>query len=288
MEWFPLTLLCAFSLATADALTKRHLADCRTRELVLVRMVAPALLLAPLMLLHPLPPVPAPFWWWLALLVPLEVAAMFLYMRAIRDTPPHLTLPYLAFTPVFNVLTGWWILGETVSGRGLAGVLLVVAGAYLLNLKHLRSSRGLWQPLAAVARERGSRLMLGVAAIYSITSVGGKAAMAYATPATFGPFYFVVIGGLTALFFALREPSALTILRRRPAPVLAIGLAMAAMVLTHFAAIARVEVAYMITVKRTSLLFGIAYGALWFGERGTLLHLFAGLLMVGGVGLILI
>jgi len=43
----------------------------------------------------------------------------------------------------------------------------------------------------------------------------------------------------------------------------------------------------MIAVKRTSLLFGILYGALWFRERGLGRHLIAGLLMVAGIFLIL-
>jgi drug/metabolite transporter (DMT)-like permease len=61
---------------------------------------------------------------------------------------------------------------------------------------------------------------------------------------------------------------------------------MALMVMTHFAAIAQVEAAYMIAVKRTSMLFGILYGALLFGERHLGRHLLAGALMIGGVALI--
>ena len=63
---------------------------------------------------------------------------------------------------------------------------------------------------------------------------------------------------------------------------------MAVMVVTHFLAIARVEVAYMIAVKRTSLLFGILYGALLFRERRLGQNMFAGALMVAGVALILL
>jgi len=48
----------------------------------------------------------------------------------------------------------------------------------------------------------------------------------------------------------------------------------------------RVEVAYMIAVKRTSLLFGILYGALFFRERGFSGRILAGGLMLGGVFLI--
>ena len=35
---------------------------------------------------------------------------MMLYMAAIRDHPLSLTLPFLAFTPVFNILVAWWLL----------------------------------------------------------------------------------------------------------------------------------------------------------------------------------
>ena len=59
---------------------------------------------------------------------------MWLYMRAIRESPLSLTLPYLAFTPVFNILTGYIFLGEQVSSAGMAGIVLVVCGAWLLNL----------------------------------------------------------------------------------------------------------------------------------------------------------
>jgi drug/metabolite transporter (DMT)-like permease len=42
----------------------------------------------------------------------------------------------------------------------------------------------------------------------------------------------------------------------------------------------------MIAVKRTSLLFGILFGALFFQERGLWVHVLAGGLMLGGVFLI--
>ena len=44
----------------------------------------------------------------------------------------------------------------------------------------------------------------------------------------------------------------------------------------------------MIAVKRTSLLFGILYGALFFREPGLARRLPAGALMVAGVALILL
>lgn len=287
MDWFPIALLCAFSLASADAFTKKYLADYRGRDLVLIRFAVPALLLTPLLWLEPLPDVPPVFWAWVGALVPLELVAMLLYVKALQVSPLHLTVPYLAFTPVFNILTGWLLLGEQVSPGGAVGIILVVAGTYILNIGSFRSG-GWLAPFRAVSDEPGSRLMLAVAAIYSVTSVMGKAAMAYATPASFGPFYYVLIGGTIVVGFAVTCPRRLYAVVRRPMPTLLVGVMMATMVVTHFLAIARVEVAYMISVKRTALLFGILYGAVLFGERRLGLHLAAGGLMVAGVALIVI
>lgn len=289
MDWLTLSLLCAFSLASADAVTKRWLQGFDTREITLVRFVWPAVLLSPLLMAEPLPALPMAFWSWMGILLPVEILAMLLYMRAIRDYPLALTLPYLAFTPVLVVLTGWLLLGERISGRGLAGIVLVVAGAWLLNLQRPDFSqwRTLGAPLGAILRNPGSRMMLGVAALYSLTSVGGKGAMQYMPPQQFGAFYFALVSAATLLIFGVRRPALVRALWRRPAPSLVVGAFMAAMVFTHFLAIQKVEVAYMIATKRTSLLFGMIYGALWFHERDLPARLLAGALMVAGVFLIL-
>jgi drug/metabolite transporter (DMT)-like permease len=288
MPWFGLTLLSAFCLATADAITKRYLADYRPGQMALVRFGVTGVLLSPLLVLQHWPSPPAPFWGWLAALLPFEISAMWLYMKAIRECPLSLTLPYLAFTPVFNVATGYVLLGERVTLTGLAGIALVLCGAWLLNLDARHDGKGpaLMAPLRAIARERGSRLMLGVAALYSLTSVMGKGALRYVTPGFFGPFYFVLLGAATTLLFASRDVRTWRVLGRRPWPHLSVGLFMGGMVVAHFYAIAHVTVAYMIAVKRTSLLFGMLYGAWLFGETGLKRNLVAGTLMIAGVCLI--
>lgn len=289
MDWLALTLICAFALASADALTKKALGGRDVRELTLVRFTLPGVLLLPWLFAQPLPELPAAFWAWIAVLLPAEIVAMLLYQRAIRDHALSLTLPYLAFTPVLVALTGWLVLGETVSLHGLAGILLVAFGAWLLNIR--RTTRGgFWRqaaaPLLAIWENPGSRQMLAVATIYAFTSVGGKRAMGFATPETFGALYFGLLGLLTFLVFAVPQPRRLSIFRQQPVASLAVGALMAVMVVTHFLALSKVEAAYMIAVKRTSLLFGILYGALLFREANAGRNLVAGALMVVGVALI--
>ena len=283
--WFSLGVLCAFSLAPADALTKKYFSDATGLQLTALRLAAPGILLLPLTFIYPLPPVPPVFWVLIVILVPFELLAMWLYMLAIRDNPLHLTVPYLAFTPVFNILTGMVILGETISLTGFFGILLVVTGAWFLNVESIHFHD--WKaPFMAFFRVRGPRLMLSVALIYSFTSVLGKRAMQYATPESFGPFYFALLGMVGIAVTLLHYPGNTIVFVRRWQPLLLVGGCMAIMIITHFHAVAQVEVAYFIAVKRSSLLFGILYGYLLFREENIYRHFLAGALMVCGIAMI--
>jgi drug/metabolite transporter (DMT)-like permease len=290
-SWLPLSLLCAFSLASADAATKAWLQGFSVRELTVARFGIGGLLMTPLLAgLPPIASLSGELWWWLAALVPLELLAMLLYMAAIRDHPLSLTLPYLAFTPVFAIGIAWLVLGERVTGQGGLGILLVVAGTWLLNADQARAGdwRSWLRPFRAILHERGSRMMLAVAAIYAFTSTLGKGAMQYLEPRLFGPFYYALLGLAATLVFALPQPRIFVRLARRPVPVLLVGALVGLMAYTHFLAIQQVEVAYMIAVKRLSLVFGILYGTLLFKEPGLGRRLPAGGLMLAGVGLILL
>lgn len=289
MSWFYLALLSALTVALADAYTKKGFAGFPTMSILLIRFSVPGLLLLPLALFHGLPPVPAEFWYYLAACVPLELIAMWFYITAIRDYPLHLTLPFLAFTPVFNILTGYVVLGEQVELFGAIGILLVVVGTYILNIDSIgRPVRDVLAPFRAVLRVRGSLLMLLVAGIYSFTSVLSKRAMQFTTPESFGALYFVVLGLAVVCLALLWQPRAITGVWQRPRYTLLVAIFMAVMVVSHFLAIAMVEVAYMVAVKRTSLLFGILLGA-WLFRAGRLRqHVPAAIIMLIGVVLILI
>ena len=290
MDWFYLALLSALSLAFADAFSKKYFVENTGLELLLVRFFVPGVLLLPITLMGDYPAISSGFWLWIAILIPLELAAMFLYSLAIRDSPLYLTLPYLAFTPVFNVFTANIILGETVTLQNLVGILLVVFGAYWLNVKKSDGVQNynLLSPLRAIVTEKGSRMMLTAAIIYSITGVMGKGAMQYVEPETFGAFYFSIIGFSTLVFILLLRPGSIKVVTSKPRYSFLVAICMSIMVISHFLAIAQIEVAYMVAVKRTSLLFGIALGAIFFSEKHLSQHFMAGALMVIGVAVILI
>lgn len=289
MSWFWIALICALSLALADSLTKKYFSHFSGLSILLVRLSLPGLVLLPYSLSVGLPDVPMDFWYLMLILIPLEITAMWFYVIAIRDTPLHLSLPYLSFTPVFVILTGYLFLNETVTWDGSLGIVLIMAGAYLLNIDRVgKSWRTVFSPLVAIFRLRGSVLMLMTALIYSLTSVLGKKAMLYTDATTFGAFYFSSIGLVTLVLITILQPSTLRHVLVRPGAISLVGVLMAIMVVTHFIALEQVETAYMLSVKRTSMIFGMLLGAWMFKDMSFRQHLPAGLIMLIGVGLILI
>ncbi len=75
-------------------------------------------------------------------------------------------------------------------------------------------------------------------------------------------------------------------LLRRPFWGLLVGCCMAASILCHFHGISLAPAAYLIAIKRTSLLFSVLYGGLWLGEGHLLARLTGASCMVAGIILI--
>ncbi|MCK9263852.1 MAG: DMT family transporter [Desulfomonilia bacterium] len=281
MDWLFLAVLAAFSLATADALTKKHFSRLSAYEMGITRLTYTLPWLVIALFFIPWPCLDRTFFLAFGAALPLEVLAFLCYMRAIKISPLSLTLPFLAFTPVFIILTGRLILGETVTGLGIAGILCIVAGAYSLNLSQART--GVLEPFRAIFREPGSVLMLLVSFIYSITSTLGKLAVLHSNPYFFGVSYYMVLALLMLSFLPLAKNARAENLLKNPRAGLMVGTFMAIMVISHMLAISLVEAAYMIAVKRTSLLFGVLYGAWLFREAKITERLAGALIMMVGV-----
>ncbi len=281
MNWFSLSLLCAFFTATADALCKKTLAKNNEYLIAWVRVgfASPFLLL-----ILPFTGIPAlDLWFLLSLLalLPLEILALILYMKAIKTSPLSLTLPFLALTPVFLIFTSYLVLGEKVDKFGIAGIALTTVGAYLLNVNTAR--HGVWEPFKAIRRERGSMYMIMVAFIYSITSMLGKVAVMHSSPLFFSATYYPVLAAVLFPILLWKNNGEMKRLVTQFPSFSLIGIVMSLAIVAHFFAISLIEVPYVISVKRTSLLFGIMYGALWFHEKNVRERLFGGILMVAGV-----
>lgn len=282
IPWVFYALMAAFTLATADAISKKAMS--RTDELVIawVRQGYSLPFLSLSLLFIEIPHLDRTFYLTLLIIVPLEVTAIILYIKAIRLSPLSLSVPFMALSPVFIIVIAFFMLGELPDKSGLAGIFLIAAGAYILNVS--ATSEGFLGPLRAIKREKGSVLMIIVAIIYSVTSTVGKIAIQHSSPVFFGFFYPVILTIVFSIILSIKGD--IRKVTSRPVLFLGIGFFIAIMVLSHFIAISMTDVAYMISVKRTSLIFSVIYGRFLFGEKNTGERLLGSVIMVAGVILI--
>lgn len=100
---------------------------------------------------------------WIALLIggSLNTITTVLYMKAYKHSDLSITSPMAAFTPLFLLIMSPIILGEFPRAWGLLGVLLIVAGSYMMNIQERRN--GYIEPFRMLFREKGPKLMLAVA-----------------------------------------------------------------------------------------------------------------------------
>lgn len=284
--WIVYSLLTALSLATSDALTKRALSSRDEYFVAWARLIFALPLLLGCLLFIEIPPLDKTFWIAVLCAIPLEIIALILYTRALKVSPMSLTMPFLALTPVFLIFISYVIVGEKVSMGGGAGIFLMAVGGYILNLHKVRKT--VLEPIKALFRERGVIFIIVVAFIFSITSSLGKIAIEHSSPVFFGSFYILLV----TIFFtpiALKKSGGnMTITKKDIAPLAAVGFTYSLMIVFHMIAMSLTNVAYMISVKRTSLLFSIVYGYFLFKEEKIGEKMAGGIIMLSGFILIIL
>ncbi|ODS32220.1 MAG: DMT family permease [Candidatus Scalindua rubra] len=284
MNWFVYAFVCALSVAIADALSKKALINNDSYLVAWVRFGYTAPLMVFIFPFVDIPRLDGVFFIITFLLLPLDIIALLLYMRAINISPLSLTLPFLSLTPVFLIGTSYIILGERPDKTGFIGILLVTIGAYLLNIRTIK--RGFFEPLKAIAKEKGSVLMIIVAFIFCITLNLGKIAVQHSSPIFFSIFYSFLLSSFLFLIVSFKTKNIFSKIVSQPILFLFIGFSTAIMMITHLKAISLVEVSYMVSVKRLSLLFGVIFGAMFFMETNIKERFLGAAIMVLGIILI--
>ncbi|MEW6410170.1 MAG: DMT family transporter [Nitrospirota bacterium] len=290
MLWIFYSFISAFTLSTADALSKKALSRFDEYIIAWTRVAFAAPLLTVILFFIEIPELDATFWMVTAMLLPLEIGAKIMYIKAIKASPLSLTIPFLAFTPVFLILTSFIFLGEIPNLYGVIGILLVVAGGYTLNIQEFKE--GIFEPVKAVFKEKGSLYMLIIAFVYSITSNLGKIAILHSTPLFFGAIYYVIVAIVftPVALWRSQEMRNLNFFRDNYSRIIfpLIGIAITLSIFAHNLAIVLTNVSYMIAVKRTSMLFSVGYDYFIFEERKIMGRLVGCVIMIVGVGMIMV
>ena len=213
--------------------------------------------------LHPAP-VPT-FLIYLVLDVGLITCVMWLYFRALQVSPLSLCVPFLSFTPVFLIPSGFVMLGELPSAVKLLGVLLIVIGSLAMHRRLFAVS---WMaPVRAILEEKGSRYMLTVSFLFSITNPLDKKLVLMSDVFTESVAYGL---GLVLAFFLLGKAQHADFgaaIRRNVKWVALAGLFDAVSLLFQLASYAYISVVITVSIKRAGIILSVLAGWLFFRER---------------------
>jgi uncharacterized membrane protein len=207
--------------------------------------------------------------------------AVTLYFRALQISPISLCLPFLAFTPIFLIPTGYFLLGELPPWIKLAGVLLVVAGSIVMHRELFSIS--FFEPFRAIIRERGSRYMLIVAFIFSITNPLDKILVTMSDALTQSVSYAVALLIFFTGFAIAKKSDLRKVVKSMPGWIVLAGILDAIALLMQFISHNYIDVVITISVKRAGIILAVLMGWLIFKERGITDKLIASSVMLAGV-----
>lgn len=206
--------------------------------------------------------------------------------RAYRHGDLSLTYPLSQTSMLYVPLWGVLMMGETVSLTGGCGILLVITGAYSIQLRSLS--------LAEIARpfrnlkDRSVQAALTAGFVYSLGAVIDKTGVK-----DYSPFYFTYI--LVIFMLALMT---LNLLQSRYHSqifeewknsrllILVSGPVMMASFLSFRYGLSLAPMSYAVLVRQMSVLVGVVIGVCFLGESCGRVRICAALLIVAGIVLI--
>lgn len=135
MIWLAFAILTAFFESLKDVSSKKSLQTIDAYIVAWMANVFAIAFLLPLLFILGIPSLNVHFW--IALLIggSLNVVSFILYLKAIQVADLSITVPLVTLTPLFMLITSPLIVGESATIADVIGIVLIVSGAYILNLR---------------------------------------------------------------------------------------------------------------------------------------------------------
>ena len=284
MLWIVLSLLTALFTSVADLFRKKAVEEADEYVIAWAFRFACLLFLVPVFLLTGIPVIGKDFWFAFIVSIGTNVVTNIWYIKALKLSDLSLAVPMLNFTPVFLLLFSPLIVGELPGFFGIIGVLLIVLGSYFLNISDKKI--GFLEPFKQLLKDKGARLMLLIAFVWSISSAYDKVGIQNSTPI----FWVVSTSFFIAVFLfpvmLWKSKNRVQQIKENFKPIVLSGLAIAFVAIFQMIAISLAFVVYVIAIKRTSSLISTFFGWFFFKEKNIKSRLFGAVIMFAGVLLI--
>lgn len=212
--WVWYSLFFALQSAIGISVTKKL----TSRMSLLLLILAQGVLLSPFMFLIILlyggiPHPSSSFYPMVFIAAVLDFFAVIFSMYAIKTSPISLIAPISSFNPVFTTIIAFLTLHEILSPTKILGIVIIVLGAYLLNVSELKG--GMLLPFKKLFTNRGVLFFLLANLIWAITPIFQKQAIFQTEPVV--PLFTSFFEGLIVMAFFI--PLVLTKTKNKSAQI---------------------------------------------------------------------
>lgn len=211
----------------------------------------------------------------------INIIAVLLYHRAISKGDISVVVPMMSFTPLFLLIMSPLIVGEFPDAPGVAGIILIVIGSYLLNIN--LKKRSIFEPFKALLKEKSTRYMLIVSFIWSISANYDK--IGITSSSTYQYIFFVnlfISTGVTIILLFKKKFSVAAI-KLEWKNLLPVGLLTCLAFILHMTALSLTYVAYVVALKRMSGMISVFLGYFFLREGNISKRLLGSTIMFVGV-----
>ncbi|MBI3027094.1 DMT family transporter [Candidatus Woesearchaeota archaeon] len=223
-------------------------------------------------------------YWIAALNGILLTLSTYLLFKAIKISDLSISMPMLSVTPLFLVFTSYLMLDEMPTFYGFIGIFLIVIGAYSIHIKDYK--KGFFYPFRALLKDKGSFYVLIVAFIFSISANLGKMGIINSSPMFYAFAVYLFASVVMAPLIILDFNKKIKEIKADFSALGLLGISSAFMMVTSAYAMLIAIVPYVISLKRSSVIFAILFGYLFFDEKniknaliGTIIMLIGGILI---------
>jgi len=219
----------------------------------------------------------------------LDAIAFVCAYLAISKSPISLIAPISSFSPVFTTFIAIFALNEIPAPVKFGGILLVVVGAYLLNVADARE--GILTPFKTLFSHKGVLLYLAAYFIWSITPIFQKKAIFETSPQV--PLFASIIGMVFCFIFLTPFAIKKAIKNFREVKsnlkwLVVSGVGTAFSQAAAYAAFALAFVGYATSIFRLSALFIIIMGGVFLKEERIKERLLGASVMLAGAILLVL
>ncbi|MFH0734370.1 MAG: EamA family transporter [bacterium] len=226
------------------------------------------------------------FWVAVSITAFINLLATIFYNKALAYGDISSVMPMLSFTPLFLLITSPILIGEFPNIYGLLGVLLIVIGSYLLNIK--TNKKGFFEPFKSLIKNKGTRYMLFVSFIWSISANFDKISINSSSVYQHLIIINILIFTSLTAFTAYKKKFNKQNLFENKKPLMLISSLAVGSFIFHMAALSLTLVAYVIALKRLSGLLSVFFGFYFLKEADIKSRMLGALIMFLGVVLIVL